>query len=125
MRSVKEWVGASDDSPVPPRVRLRVFDAKGGRCHSCKRKIAAGETWTCEHMKALINGGKNRESNLDITCGWCLPAKNAADVAEKSKTAERRKKHLGLKPPTRNPLPGGKRSRWKKRMDGTVVERTP
>ena len=98
-RSTAEWIGASDDTAVPPRVRLRVFQAKDGRCHKCRRKIAAGERWTCEHMVALINGGANRESNLDVTCDWCLPAKNAADVAEKSRTYRKRKANLGVRKP--------------------------
>ncbi len=107
-RSVSEWIGKTDDTPVPPRVRLRVFDAKGGRCWKCRRKISAGEPWTCEHMIAVINKGENRESNLDVTCCNCLPEKNAADVAEKSKIADIRKKHLGIHK-TKRP--------WPKRQD--------
>ena len=29
-RSVAEWVGATPDTPVPPRVRLRVFERDEG-----------------------------------------------------------------------------------------------
>lgn len=113
MRSVGEWIGKTDDTPVPPRVRVRVFEAKGGRCHRCTRKIPAGQQWTCEHLKALINGGENRESNLDVTCDWCLPVKNAEDVAEKSKVYKRRKSHLGVKKKRRT-IPGRK-------FDGTPI----
>lgn len=120
-RSVPEWVGRSSDTPVPDRVRDRVFDAKGGRCHKCGRKIGVGERWTCEHMRALINGGENRERNLDVTCGWCLPAKNAADVAEKSKNYHVRKRHRGIRKPSR--FPCSRNSKFKKRLDGTVVLR--
>ena len=100
-RSVHEWVGDNDDQDVPQRVRVRVFDAKDGRCHRCSRKIGAGERWILEHVKALINGGQNRESNLAITCEWCLPEKNAEDMEEKSKVYEIRSKHLGVKPKSR------------------------
>lgn len=120
-RSVPEWIGTTPDTPVPPRVRLRVFERAKSRCHKCRRKIRAGDSWTCEHMTALINwsgeGHGNRESNLDVTCEWCLPAKNAADVAEKSRTARVKKKHLGLTKPKRQPSP------MKRKMDGTVVWR--
>lgn len=104
-RKVAEWRGATPDTAIPPRVRVRVFDAKGGRCGQCGRKIAAGERWTNEHVIALINGGENREKNLGVTCDWCLPEKNAADVAEKSAVYEKRAKHLGvrLKPKHRWP----------------------
>ena len=105
-RAVDEWIGKTDDTPAPPRVRLRVFDAKGGRCHRCSRKIAAGDSWTLEHLKAIINGGANRESNLDVTCDWCLPVKNAEDVAEKSKVYQTRAKHI---------LPAKRKHRWPSR----------
>ncbi len=96
-RSVPEWIGRDDDDPVPPRVRLRVWEAKGGRCHRCTRKIMVGETWTCEHVKAVINhNGMNRESNLDLTCCNCLKPKKDEDLAIKSKTYAMRTKHLGI-----------------------------
>lgn len=99
-RSVALWVGRSDDTNAPPRVRLRVWDRCEGRCGQCGRKIRPGEGWTLEHLIALINGGKNAEDNLGVTCDWCLPAKNAADVAVKAKTAAVRAKHLGIRPPS-------------------------
>lgn len=119
-RSVTEWIGKSDDTAVPPRVRLRVFDAKNGRCHNCTRQIRDGERWTCEHLVAIINGGENRESNLDVTCDNCLPGKNAKDVAEKSRVATKRKKHLGIKSKQVRPLPGTRASGIRKRLSGKV-----
>jgi 5-methylcytosine-specific restriction endonuclease McrA len=97
MRSIPEWIGETADTPPPPRVRVRVFDDKGGRCHRCTRTIHPGDAWTCEHVIALINGGENRENNLDITCEWCLPVKNAEDISAKSRVYESRKRHLGIR----------------------------
>lgn len=120
-RSVPVWHGKTPDTPPPDRVRVRVFDRVGGRCHRCRRKINAGDKWVCEHLTALINGGLNAESNLGVTCEWCLPVKNAQDVAEKSKVYKRRKSHLGIRKPSR--LACSKDSPWKKKLDGTVVRR--
>lgn len=114
-RSVKPWVGKTDDTPVPPRVRQRVFLAKDGKCHKCGRTIRRGvEPWTCEHLIALCNGGRNAEDNLGLTCCNCLPAKNAADVAEKKIVARKAKKHLGIKLRKGPGFPCGKDSAWKK-----------
>lgn len=121
-RSVAEWVGDNPDTAIPPRIRLRVFEAKHGRCHACTRKVLTGEAWTCEHVIALINGGENRERNLDITCCNCLAPKNAADVAEKSLIYRKRSKHLGLDKP-KQPFPGSIESGWKKPMHGPAVRR--
>jgi 5-methylcytosine-specific restriction enzyme A len=98
-RAVPEWCGATADTPAPIRVRIRVFERCGGKCGECRRKIRPGESWTLEHLVALINGGRNAEGNLGVTCDWCKPNKDARDVAEKSKVAKVRAKHLGLVKP--------------------------
>lgn len=64
MRLVPEWVGKNDDSPVPPRVKARVFEAHHGICHISGRRIMAGEKWDTEHVLAISLGGENREKNL-------------------------------------------------------------
>lgn len=122
-RSVKEWVGRSNDSQIPPRVRIRVFERDGGKCQcGCGHIIRAGEQWQTDHIVALINGGANRESNLQTLYGPCHKLKTKADTAEKSATYKSKLKHLGLKKP-KHPMLGGRNSNLKKRMDGTVVDR--
>lgn len=116
-RAVEEWRGATDDTPPPPRVRLRVFEAYGGKCYRSGRKIMAGEKWQLDHIKAIINGGENRESNLAPILSDAHRAKTAEDVAEKSKVYRTRAKHLGQWPKSRA---WGSKTR---RMDGTVVEK--
>lgn len=121
-RALKEWIGKTPDSAIPPRVRLRVFLAHNGVCHIAKRPIRVGEPWDLDHVVALINGGEHRESNLAPALRDKHRAKTAEDVAEKSAAYESRKRHLGLKK-AKHPMPGSKASRFKKRMDGTVVLR--
>ena len=120
-RSVPEWIGSSPDAKVPDRVRARIFDAHGGVCHIAKRKILGGELWDLDHIVALINGGEHREFNMAPALRDKHRAKTAEDVAEKSAVAEKRKKHLGIRPRSR--MPGSRSSNLKKRMDGTVVRR--
>lgn len=122
-RTLPEWIGSSPDTQPPPRVKLRVFDRHGGRCQcGCRRKIAAGEAWQCDHIIALINGGENRESNFHPLLLAHHIDKTIADVAEKTRVAARRIRHLGLAESTR-PMPCGKRSGYKKTMRGQVVAR--
>lgn len=100
-RSVPAWQGKTDDSAVPQRVQLRVWQREAGRCHRCERKIPVGDAWIIEHRIAIINSGTNAEPNLCLTCSWCKPAKDAEDVAIKSKTAAVRAKHLLPRKPSR------------------------
>jgi 5-methylcytosine-specific restriction enzyme A len=125
-RTVGEWVGATPDSQIPPRVKLRVFESHGGKCHLSGRKIMPGDAWDCDHVIALVNwsgeGHGNRESNLAPALRDKHREKTAADVAEKSMIRRKRAKHLGIRKPSR-PMPGSKASGFRKRMDGTVERR--
>jgi 5-methylcytosine-specific restriction protein A len=94
-RTIAEWIGRTDDTRAPPRVRQRIFDAAGGVCHICKLAIKPGETWQADHVKALINGGANTEGNLAPAHGHCHVGKSAIDVKEKAKVAKVRGKHTG------------------------------
>jgi 5-methylcytosine-specific restriction protein A len=122
-RAVDEWVGKGDDAQVPPRVRLRVFQRDGGTCQcGCTRRITPGTPWMTDHAVALVNGGQNRESNLRTLLVDCHARKTAGDVAEKSVVAKVAKKHVGLHHAKR-PMPGSRRSPWRKKINGEVVRR--
>ena len=95
-RSVPEWIGATPDTPIPPRVKLRVFERHGGVCYLSGRKIRAGEAWEADHVIAIINGGPNRESNLKPALKAAHRIKSDADLAEKSKVYRVKGKHLGV-----------------------------
>lgn len=121
-RRVPEWIGSSPDARVPDRVRLRLFEKHGGRCALTGRKIAAGEAWDLDHETPLSLGGEHRESNLRPVLREVHREKTKADVAAKSKAARVAAKHVGAKT-TKRPMPGSRKSRWKRRINGTVVER--
>jgi len=122
-RSAPEWIGKTDDTAIPPRVRLRVFEAHEGRCAISGRKIMAGDKWQIDHKVALINGGQHRETNLQPVLDAPHKAKTAEDVKIKAKNDRVRKKHLGIKPKSKRSIPGSKDSRWKRKIDGTIERR--
>lgn len=119
-RSLPEWSGATPDAAIPPRVRLRKWEAVGGRCECCTRKIMTGEGWALDHIVALINGGQHRESNLRVICDWCHKGKTREDVREKAITARKRSKHLGIKRRKGPPMMGSRESKFKRKLDGRV-----
>lgn len=98
-RELPEWIGATPDAAIPPRVRLRVLLAYGGKCYKSGRKIMPGDKWQIDHIRALINArpgeNLNRESNLAPILDDEHKVKTREDVATKSKTARIRAKHLG------------------------------
>ena len=122
-RATEEWIGANPDTDIPPRVKIRLFERAGGRCQCCTRKIISPRDWQADHIVALINGGQNRETNLQCLCSWCHLAKTRNDVAEKAYSARVKAKHIGAKPKSSRPMPGSRASGFKRKMDGTVERR--
>lgn len=120
-RTLPEWIGKTPDTDPPPRVKLRVLRSQSDRCAGCKRPLRSGDAKTCDHIKALINGGENRENNLQILgTDCCRPAKDRADVALKSKAYKQAVKDAGFRKPKGRPMPGSRASGIRKRMDGRV-----
>ena len=120
-RAVPEWIGKTPDTKIPERVRVRIFEKYEGRCYLTGVKIA-GKTWEAEHILALSLGGENRESNLAPVLAKAHKVKTRDDMAKKKKNERVRKKHI-LTGAKRSTLPGSKGSKWKRKVDGTVVRR--
>jgi 5-methylcytosine-specific restriction enzyme A len=113
VRELLEWKGKTDDTTVPSRVKLRVFERHGGICHISGRRIRAGEAWDLDHIVSLINGGEHRESNLAPALIGPHKTKTKADVAEKSQMYHKKKKAYGIRSKRRTI--GGRK------FDGTPV----
>ena len=123
-RDRPEWIGKTDNTPIPPRIRLRVFEDDGGICQcGCGIKIQSFDDWETDHTIAIINGGENRQSNLRTLLAKHHKVKTAADVREKSIVARKRMKFLGIAPKKGRPMPGSKASGFKKCMNGEVIRR--
>lgn len=106
--------------------RTKLFLERKGCCHKCTRKIMGGEVWYDEHVIALENGGTNDWSNRALTCKNCFHPKNSEDATIAAKI--RAVATVNIVPvcqrQTRGPpMPGSRRSRFKKKMDGTTVLR--
>lgn len=117
-RAVPEWIGTSDDTPAPPRVRLRVFDRHGGICFLSGRKIMPGDKWELHHIKALILGGTNSEFNLAPVLADEHKKETARQMVAKAKIARTRAKHILPRPRSSLSHPTLRRT-----MSGQVVSR--
>ena len=120
-RTTENWIAKHDDQVIPPRVKDRVARKADDRCQKCTLKIGGKLRAEFDHIVPLILGGPNAESNLQLICHECHKAKTARDVKLKAKVAGVRKKHLSIRKPSR--FAGSRNSRWKKKIDGSVVLR--
>jgi 5-methylcytosine-specific restriction enzyme A len=113
-RSGFEWVGETPDTPAPGRVRLRILERQGGRCALTGHKFRPGDKKRLDHLKPVIDGGLNRESNLQWILDVDHKAKTKAEAKVRKSVRKRARSHAGIKaaPPrplqSRNDLPTGK-----------------
>lgn len=105
-------------------VRAAAFQRAGGRCEGCGAKLMPGR-FAYDHVLPDALGGDPTLENCQVLCSGgratCHGIKTAErDVPATAKADRIREKHLGIRRP-KSALSGG---RWKRRMDGTTVERT-
>ena len=118
-RSLPEWIGKTPDTKVPPRVIARLALKQNGRCAcGCNRKFGVKDRPEADHILALVNGGENREGNLQLLTVHCHRKKTRQDVKIKAKVARTHKRHLGIKP-----VSCGWNKDLRKHVDGRVTNR--
>ena len=105
------------------KARTAIFVASGGICHLCGGKITVGQAWEIEHVIPLAQGGSDEPDNMRPAHARCHKAKTADDLGNIARAKRREAKHIGAKAPSRRPLPFGKRSPWKMKLDGRIVPR--
>ena len=104
--------------------RLSLFLKRKGTCAACTQKIDAGKVWDIDHILPLALGGTNAPDNLQILCRPCHRSKTTqSDIPRIAKTKRLKAQHLGARAPSIRPIPGSRRSPWKRKMDGSVVRR--
>lgn len=129
-RPVDEWIGASPDSKVPPRVQLRILRRFSSKCYLTSIIIADGQKFDLEHIKPLEEGGEHRESNLAPVLRLAHEIKTAAERKRQAKADNAAKRAHGLHEPrsklqSRNDLRGPEKPRDRPRVDKSALAPLP
>ena len=108
---------------ISTKERIAIFERENGTCHFCNMKVSAGEEWDVSHEIPLEMGGEDGGANLRVAHRSCHRRHTSTvDIPRIAKTRRMKATHLGVKR-SKQPLPGGKWSKWKKKLDGSVVPR--
>jgi 5-methylcytosine-specific restriction endonuclease McrA len=107
----------------PAKVRVAAYKRAQGACEGCTAPLLPGR-FQYDHRLPVAMGGASSLDNCVCLCSACHGSKTAErDIPTIAKSNRVRNKHIGAATKTRHPLPGGRQSKWKKRIDGTVVPR--
>lgn len=109
--------------PLTPKQRLELFIRHKGICCICGGKIdGVREMWD-EHVNPLWLDGDNKAENRAPAHAKCARQKTAAEATDRAKVRSIAEKHFGAHRPKTKPMPGSRRSKWKRKMSGEVVLR--
>ena len=104
------------------KVKVAAFQRAAGHCEGCTAHLMPGR-FAYDHVLPDALGGEPVLENCAVLCSACHGSKTATgDVPRIAKMKRQRVKHLGARTTSR-PLPGSKRSGWKRGFDGTVSRR--
>lgn len=100
---------------MSPMRRLRIWEANGGRCILCSKKIdGVREPWTIEHLRALGLGGDDSDENCGPAHERCRREKDKNDVNAIARAKRRKAKHIGIKKASSFRKPAGMKFDWKR-----------
>lgn len=104
--------------------REAICKSRDWLCHICGLPVdPVRSRWELDHIVPLANGGTDEDENLAPAHARCHLEKTVGDIGKIAKGKRMRARHLGTKPPPQRIMPGSRRSKWKKKLDGTVVPR--
>lgn len=89
-------------------------------CAICTVRALPGEA---DHILPVELGGESIISNGRWLCVRCHKVKTAGDVWRIRKADRVRDTFTGAMPPSRRPMPFGRRSKFKRKISGEIVER--
>lgn len=103
--------------------RLAILEAHGCRCYLTGAMIdPVRDRWEIEHVIPLAGGGTDDDDNCRPVLASAHLNKTKADLTRIAKGKRIEQKHKGAQRSAR-PMPGSRASKWKRKMNGEVVER--
>ena len=109
----------------PKRIKMLAALRCEGRCEQCGDKLMPGRA-EYDHITPCGLGGTAELDNCKVLCPDChylKTHKRKDGDRAKMRKADRLSAKQDVKPTSKYPMAGSRSSKWKKKLDGTVVKR--
>jgi hypothetical protein len=117
----------------PKPIKRAALERSGGRCEATGELYGLPNGTRCEsnlgygvefdHIDLWANSRDSSLSNCLAVCPRCHKFKSTKhDTPKAAKTVRQRDKHSGIRS-EKAPMPGSRKSKWKRTLDGRTVER--
>src|SRR3954469_15610377 len=103
------------------RTKALAFQRANGKCDECGTRLQPGRI-AFDHVIPDGLTGVNDLNNCNVLCTACHKQKTRDDVGRIAKAKRRYARDIGEKA-SRNPMPGGRASKWKRKLSGEWVRR--
>lgn len=111
-----------DRREFPRKVKVIAFNRCHGNCEICSNRLTSGHI-IYDHKIPWEISRDSSVGNCQCLCSTCDAPKTAADQTTIAKSNRVRDRHIGARNPSRHPLPGGRRSPFKFKVGGGIVNR--
>lgn len=106
------------------KTKAAAFLRADGHCEKCRARLQTGR-FHYDHVIPDALGGEPVLSNCEVLCEACHGEKTASgDVPRIAKMKRQRDRHIGALTPSKKPMPFGRQSEFKRKLDGSIVRRT-
>jgi hypothetical protein len=131
--NTRRWFYPERRKPLTRKEYVALFMEQDGRCTQCGQKLetkggvevelepddpAYAAPARDEHLDPLWRGGGNEMANRELWCHPCTKPKDAEEATQRAKCLRVRDKYIGAPMKRQSP-----QSKFKKKLDGTVVWR--
>ncbi len=103
----------------------KIIARQGGLCATCGAAfdLDRGDRVEIDHAVPVALDGSNEAENVQALCPGCHREKTRGDITRIAKAKRVAAKHDGTYRPARHPVPGSRRTRLKKALNGAVIDR--
>jgi 5-methylcytosine-specific restriction endonuclease McrA len=122
----RKWSIPEERKPLTRKQRAELFLRQDGKCPTCGQRLETkGGRPVCidEHVNPLWRLGSNDLANRELWCVPCTRPKTAQEATERGKSTRVRDKHIGAIDRRSTSSGRGFSQKFRKRMDGSVVNK--